>query len=114
MIKIGSETVPLVDSVVFLHPSNLTFPEDTENLVVPVSCGWGNEDSNTKIEMKNKMEQILEKEKQAGRKLPEIEQKVYKPGRHGFAVRGNPDDPLEKACLEDSVTQVLDWFARWL
>jgi hypothetical protein len=46
--------------------------------------------------------------------VPEMVHKVYKPGRHGFAVRGNPDDPLERACLEDSVTQVLTWMGRWL
>lgn len=60
------------------------------------------------------METIHAKEKESGRKVPETEHKVYKPGRHGFSVRGNPDDPQERACLEDSVTHVLDWFKRWL
>jgi hypothetical protein len=39
---------------------------------------------------------------------------VYQPGRHGFAVRGNPDDPEERKCLEDAEAQVLAWFDRWL
>jgi dienelactone hydrolase len=46
--------------------------------------------------------------------FPEIEHKVYKPGRHGFAVRGNPDDPQERKALEDSEKQVLAWLKRWL
>jgi len=114
MIDIDGAKVPLVDAVVSLHPSNLAIPEDVENLVVPVSCGWGVEDTQVKFEQKGQVEEIHANDKKAGRKAPEMEHKVYKPGRHGFAVRGNPDDPLERACLEDSVTQVLNWLGRWL
>jgi len=114
MIKIDDKKVPLVDAVVALHPSNLALPEDVENPIVPFSIGWGLEDSNTKIEQKGKVEEIHAREKAAGKTLPEIHHQVYKPGRHGFAVRGNPDDPLERACLEDSEKQVLDWFKQWL
>lgn len=113
-LELDGDKVPLVDAVAALHPSNLTFPDDVETLVVPTSIGWGEEDTNTKIEQKGKVEDIHKKAAAAGRKLPEIEHKVYKPGRHGFAVRGNPDDPKERACLEDSEKQVLEWFARWL
>ena len=110
----GGEKVPLVDAVVALHPSNLAFPNDVEEVVVPVSIGWGLEDQGVNIAQKGKVETIHANAKKAGRKLPELEHKVYKPGRHGFAVRGNPDDPLEKACLEQSERQALDWFDRWL
>jgi dienelactone hydrolase len=114
MIEVDGAKVPLVDAVVALHPSNLSLPEDAEKPVVPLTIGWGEEDFNTKVELKEKVESIHAKEKDAGRTLPEIEHKVYKPGRHGFAVRGNPDDPKERKCLEDSVTHVLDWFGRFL
>lgn len=113
-IEIDGQKLPLVDAVVSLHPSNLSLPEDVEKMIVPASYGWGQEDTYTKIEMKSKVEQAYAKEKQAGRKLPEVEHRLYKPGRHGFAVRGNPDDPQERQCLEDSVTQVLEWFQRYL
>ncbi|RAH75471.1 dienelactone hydrolase family protein [Aspergillus aculeatinus CBS 121060] len=106
--------VPLVDAVVALHPSHVALPEDVADLVVPTSVGWGLEDQGVNIAMKGQVEEVHEKERQKGRQLPEVQHKVYKPGRHGFAVRGNPDDPLERACLEDSEQQVLDWFARWL
>ncbi|PYI33287.1 alpha/beta-hydrolase [Aspergillus indologenus CBS 114.80] len=106
--------VPLVDAVVALHPSHVALPEDVDDLVVPTSVGWGLEDQGVSIAMKGQVEEVHEKQRQKGRQLPEIQHKVYKPGRHGFAVRGNPDDPLERACLEDSEKQVLDWFARWL
>lgn len=114
MIEIDGGKVPLVDAVVALHPSHLALPDDVEALVVPVSYGWGQEDTMVNIELKAKIEGIHATARQEGRKLPEMEHKVYKPGRHGFAVRGNPDDPLERACLEDSVTQVLNWLGKWL
>ena len=114
MIEVDGEKVPLVDAVVALHPSHVAIPDDVETLVVPVSYGWGLEDEGVSIEQKGKVENTHSKAKTAGRKVPEMEHKVYKPGRHGFAVRGNPDDPQERACLEDSMKQVLEWFARWL
>ena len=114
MIEIDGAKVPLVDAAVGLHPSHVAIPGDVEALVVPVSYGWGLEDTAVNIEQKAKVEEIHARVRQAGSNLPEMEHKVYKPGRHGFAVRGNPDDPLERACLEDSVTQVLTWFDRWL
>ncbi|RAL08050.1 dienelactone hydrolase family protein [Aspergillus homomorphus CBS 101889] len=110
----GEKKVPLVDAVVALHPSRLALPEDVEDLVIPASVGWGLEDHGVNIALKGQMEEVHETERQKGRQLPEIQHQVYRPGRHGFAVRGNPDDPLERACLEDSEKQVLDWFARWL
>ncbi|RMZ89217.1 hypothetical protein DV736_g3558, partial [Chaetothyriales sp. CBS 134916] len=114
MIEIDGRKVPLVDAVVALHPSNLTLPDDVEALIVPASIGWGVEDIGVKFEQKSQVEEIHAKAKKAGRELPEIEHKVYKPGRHGFAVRGNPDDPQERKCLEDSEKQALDWMAQWL
>ncbi|KAJ9496327.1 hypothetical protein H2202_008285 [Exophiala xenobiotica] len=114
MIEIDGEKLPLVDAVVAMHPSHVALPGDVEALVVPVSIGWGLKDEGVNIEQKGKVEEIHARVKKAGRKLPEIEHRVYKPGRHGFAVRGNPDDPQERACLEDSMKQGMDWFARWL
>ncbi|KAK3073289.1 hypothetical protein LTR53_005286 [Teratosphaeriaceae sp. CCFEE 6253] len=114
MIEIGDDKVPLVDAVVALHPSNLVFPTDVEGLVVPVSYAWGQEDSVVSIAQKAQVEEIQAKAAKEGKKVPTQEHKVYKPGRHGFSVRGNPDDPQERKCLEDSVTQVLEWFPRWL
>jgi dienelactone hydrolase len=114
MIEIDQKKVPLVDAVVALHPSNLAFPDDVEKVVVPLTIGWGQEDAGVSIEQKGKVEGIHAKAKEAGAKLPEVVHKVYKPGRHGFAVRGNPDDPQERACLEESEKQALDWLQKWL
>jgi dienelactone hydrolase len=115
-VIIDDRSVPLVNAAVALHPSNLKLPDDVQDISVPVSFGWGEEDTNTKIELKDKVDAVHKKTKSSadGVEVPDIEHKVYKPGRHGFAVRGNPDDPAERACLVDSEKQALDWFNRWL
>jgi dienelactone hydrolase len=113
-VEVGGEKVPLVDAVVALHPSNMVVPADVEALAVPTSFGWGVEDSVVSFEQKAKVEETLTRSAAAGRKVPVTEHKVYKPGRHGFGVRGNPDDPAERACLEGTEKQALDWFQRWL
>lgn len=50
----------------------------------------------------------------SGKEAPEMAHQEYKPGRHGFAVRGNSDSLQEKKCLVDSVTQVLTWLGHTL
>ncbi len=114
MVEIDGHKVPLVDAVVALHPSHLVVPDEVENLIVPVSYGWGLEDARVKIEQKGKVEECHAEARKKGKKVPQMEHKIYKPGRHGFAVRGNPDDPQERECLEDLVTQAMDWLQRWL
>ncbi|KAK1815373.1 hypothetical protein LTR12_010252 [Friedmanniomyces endolithicus] len=114
MIEDDGAKRPLVDAVVALHPSNLVLPTDVEAPVVPMTFGWGQEDSQVSIETKGKVEGIHAGDKKAGKVVPEMVHKVYKPGRHGFAVRGNPDDAQERKCLEDSTTQVLEWFGKYL
>lgn len=114
MIEKEGSKVPLVDAVVALHPSNLTLPADVEGIVVPASIGWGEVDSEVNIKLKDEVKDIHAKAKASGNMVPDIEHQVYTPGRHGFAVRGNPDDPQERKCLEDSEKQVLDWFSRHL
>ena len=129
--------IPLVDAVVALHPSNLDMPHDVNDPVVPTSIGWGQEDTNTSIseslplnllngdyssltaislELKYVTEWVHKKNQKdmKGGTFPEVVHQIYNPGRHGFAVRGNPDDPAERKCLEDSVSQVLDWFGKYI
>jgi dienelactone hydrolase len=113
-IEMGGERVSLVDAVVALHPSNMVIPADVEGLAVPTSFGWGVEDSVTSIYHKVMVEKTHAIVAAAGRDVPVMEHKTYKPGRHGFGVRGNPNDPAERACLEGTEKQVLTWFQRWL
>lgn len=113
-IESGEGKKPLVDAVVALHPSNLVLPDDVRDVVVPVSIGWGVNDSVVSYKLKAQVEDIHGKRRESGESMPVVEHKTYTPGRHGFSVRGNPDDPQERRCLEDSVTQVLDWFRTYI
>ncbi|KAF2820343.1 alpha/beta-hydrolase [Ophiobolus disseminans] len=114
MIEVNGERKSLVDAIVALHPSHVVIPDDVEKLVVPTSMGWGVEDFAVSFAQKGKIEALHSAAANAGKKVPEIEHKAYTPGRHGFAVRGNPDDPQERKCLEDSEKQVLEWLGKWL
>lgn len=114
MMEIDGVKKPLVDAVVAMHPSNMVIPMDVEKLVVPVSIGWGVEDQGVSFAQKGQVEDVHAKATKSGRKLPEIEHQVYRPGRHGFGVRGNPDDPQERKAMEDSEAQALAWFDKWL
>ncbi|KAF2725637.1 hypothetical protein K431DRAFT_290742 [Polychaeton citri CBS 116435] len=114
MTEVEGTKMPLVDAVVALHPSHVAVPGDVEGLVVPVSYAWGVEDQGVSFETKAKIENVHGNIVKAGGNVPEMQHNVYRPGRHGFAVRGNPDDPQERKCLEDSEKQVLGWFKRWL
>lgn len=114
VVEVDGEKVTLVDAVVALHPSNMVVPADIGALAVPTSFGWGVEDSVVSFDQKTKVEETHARAVAAGGEVPVTEHKTYKPGRHGFGVRGNPDDPAERACLEGTEKQVLAWFQRWL
>jgi dienelactone hydrolase len=114
MIDVDGKKVPLVDAVCVLHPSNLVLDDDVATIVVPASYGWGVEDQGVSFAQKGKVEEAHARLLKEGRKIPEQEHRVYTPGRHGFSVRGNPEDPEEKKALEDSYKQVMDWMERWL
>ncbi|CAI6340889.1 unnamed protein product [Periconia digitata] len=119
MLQIGDEKeekkwVPLIDAAVALHPSNLVFPDDARKIVVPVSAGWGEHDSMIPLKVKRTFEEICGKDVKEGGTKADIENKLWSPGRHGFAVRGNPDDKEERAILEGTETQTVEWFEKYL
>lgn len=75
-IEFEGSKVPLVDAVVALHPSHLTVPDDVETLSVPVSYGWGLEDTAVSFEQKAKVENVSSMAKEAGKSVPEMQHKV--------------------------------------
>lgn len=106
--------VPLVDAVVALHPSNLVLPEDANGIVTPVSAGWGEHDSMVSLKVKESFEAACKRDAKSGGASAEIENLLWSPGRHGFAVRGNPDDEEERKILEGTEKQTVDWFGKHL
>ncbi|KAH8754332.1 dienelactone hydrolase [Diaporthe sp. PMI_573] len=39
---------------------------------------------------------------------------LFRGAAHGFAVRGDPDDPYQRWCKEQSLRAIVDWFVFWL
>ncbi|PVI02965.1 hypothetical protein DM02DRAFT_612606 [Periconia macrospinosa] len=113
-IEVQGKKVPLIDAAVAQHPSNLVLPEDARGLVVPVSVGWGEHDSMISLAVKEAFEKTCKAEVKDGGTEVETENVLWSPGRHGFAVRGNPDDKEERAILEGTERQTVKWFEKFL
>ncbi|KAI9742199.1 MAG: hypothetical protein M1818_004099 [Claussenomyces sp. TS43310] len=110
--KAGSEAGEphsLVDAAFTAHPSLLQVPEDITPVSVPLSIAIGDVDMALKKSLVEQAKEILEKKK-AG----DHECIIYPGAKHGFAVRGDPDDPRQKELGEQAETQALSWFAKWL
>lgn len=114
MVEKDGKKIGLIDAIVALHPSFLSIPDDVKYMVVPASYGWGLKDEGVPYQNKAKVEEAHEEAKKEGKQVPEMDHQTYDPGRHGFAVRGNPEDPIEKKALEDSEQQALEFFKKYL
>ncbi|KAK4135878.1 alpha/beta-hydrolase [Trichocladium antarcticum] len=103
---------PLVDCAFTAHPSMLAFPEDVEKVVRPLSVANGDDDAFLPKEKMKRLVGILEG-KNAGSGGEAVHETVVYPGaKHGFAVRGDLGDPLQKARGEGSEEQAVAWFRR--
>lgn len=100
----------LVDAVFTGHPSGLVLPGDIEKIKMPYSVSIGDIDFALSIRRVKQMQQILE------RKKAEVDSEVVVvPGAaHGFAVRGNPENPREKDQADLAEDQCVRWFAKYL
>ncbi|KAH9207844.1 hypothetical protein DL95DRAFT_527681 [Leptodontidium sp. 2 PMI_412] len=99
---------PLIDVAYTAHPSEVKV-EDFTALKVPYSMVVGDVDFAMKIEQVRDEEKLL-----AANTEVECEAVVIPGARHGFAVRGSPDDPVEKEMADQAEDQVVRWFARHL
>ncbi|KAL2017473.1 hypothetical protein VTK56DRAFT_2069 [Thermocarpiscus australiensis] len=102
---------PLVDCAFTAHPSLLTIPGDIEAVVRPLSVANGDDDEYMGREKMRRVVAILEgKNRAAGREVHETA--VYPGAKHGFGVRANPADPVQREAAERSEEQAVRWFRR--
>jgi len=101
----------VVDCAFTAHPTWVDVPGDVEKVVQPLSVANGEDDKWMGREKWTKLKKILaRKNEEAGDELHEA---VDYPGaRHGFAVRGDRSDPLQKERGEKSEDQAVEWFKR--
>lgn len=113
----GVETCPLVDCAFTAHPSMLSFPGDIEGVVRPLSVANGDDDAWMGKAKMQRLVGMLEGKNAAlgegGGEGERYEAVVYPGAKHGFAVRGDLGDPLQRERGEQSEEQAVRWFRRW-
>jgi len=97
----------LIDCGFTAHPSMVSVPKDIEEVTLPLSVAVGEDDFAMKGPLIQQMKDILEKRK-------DDHEVVIMPGaKHGFAIRTNPDDPLQMKYADQAEEQAINWFSRW-
>ncbi|KAI4099852.1 MAG: hypothetical protein LQ339_005767 [Xanthoria mediterranea] len=116
--SITPEGKPLVDAAFAAHPSNLTLPGDIEKVERPLSVCQGTQDFVMDMKGVKQIQQVLERKNKAGggdgtaKGRHEIQ--IVEGAKHGFAVRGNPENEVEMAQAQRAEDQAVAWFERWI
>ncbi|KAK4446317.1 protein AIM2 [Podospora aff. communis PSN243] len=110
-VVVGGEEVDLVDCAFTAHPSLLTIPGDIEKVVKPLSVANGDDDSFMGRKGMVKLNDILDaKNGAAGEEVHEVV--VFPGAEHGFGVRRDWRDALQKECRDKCEDQAVAWFRR--
>ncbi|KAF2008789.1 hypothetical protein BU24DRAFT_474740 [Aaosphaeria arxii CBS 175.79] len=99
---------PLLDVAYTAHPSEVE-PAHFENVKIPYSLVIGDVDFALPKEQVELVAITLEQNQD----LPS-EVVVIPNAKHGFAVRGNPNDPIEKEMADQAEEQLIRWFKLYL
>lgn len=112
----------LVDCVFAAHPSLVSVPQDVRAVTgtVPVSIANGPDDEwMGRKKMDELRRLLLEEPKVAGQgalaggeSVHEVV--VYEGARHGFAIRGDPNDPRQAEMGMQAEDQAVAWFRKHL
>ncbi|KAF4809333.1 Protein AIM2 [Colletotrichum siamense] len=98
---------PVVSAGAFAHPTALK-EEHFSNLKKPLLLSCAENDQAFNTESRRKAIDVLQREQKAYHV-----QLFYGVG-HGFAVKGDPADPYQRWCKEQSLRAMIDWFDLWL
>jgi dienelactone hydrolase len=109
----SNETSPLVDCGFTAHPSLLSVPKDIEGVRLPLSVGNGPDDAMLGRKKMALFKKILE-EKDDGGKGVKHEVVLYDGATHGFAIRGDPNDPKQAELGQRAEDQAVNWFRNQL
>ncbi|KZM22430.1 hydrolase [Ascochyta rabiei] len=106
--NISNGNLPLIDAAFTAHPSEVKV-DDFSGIKVPYSLIIGDIDFAMKIEDVKKVSEILASDTTLASEV------VVLPGaRHGFAVRGNPNDASEREMADQAEDQLVRWFSKHL
>lgn len=101
--------MPLVDCGFTAHPSSVSIPSDILSVRLPLSVANGPDDTLMGRENMAKLTQILEANEEVAHEVI-----VYEGARHGFANRGDPNDPKQAEMGLRAEDQAVRWFTKQL
>ncbi|OLN85924.1 Protein AIM2-like protein 3 [Colletotrichum chlorophyti] len=96
----------LADCGFTAHPSFLSLPGDLENVSLPLSVANGDDDV-----MMPRVRMAQAKELLGTKRGCEVVE--YPGAKHGFAVRGDPNDQRQADLGMQAEDQAVRWFRRW-
>ena len=98
---------PLVDCITTAHPSAVT-KEEIESLAVPTQLIIPEHEPAFTPDLREHAQKII-----PSLNLPY--EYLYFPGvQHGFAAKGDPKDPVQKAAMARAMQAAAYWFKLWL
>ncbi|KAK8042207.1 dienelactone hydrolase [Apiospora rasikravindrae] len=99
--------VPLIDCGFTGHPSSVSIPSDILAVRLPLSVANGPDDALMGREKMVQLTKILEDNEDAAHEIV-----VYESARHGFANRGDPNDPKQAEIGLRAEDQAVNWFSK--
>ncbi|CAH0024564.1 unnamed protein product [Clonostachys rhizophaga] len=106
---LASNGKTLIDAAFTAHPSEIKVPEHIENVKLPYSMVIGDIDFALPLKDVQKAAEILE-----GKKDLDSEVVIIPNAKHGFAVRGDPNNKEDKEMADQAEDQLVRWFAKYL
>ncbi|KXS13739.1 alpha/beta-hydrolase [Gonapodya prolifera JEL478] len=116
-LLLGSTTPPLADCVAEAHAGEWSVPpsKDAENLVVPGLFIFSGQDMSLKDADRAGIIEKLEKRNKEEKTKGWFDYHVYAPlTLHGFAIRCNEDDAVQKAERDLALANTKAFFKKWL
>ncbi|KAF4995700.1 hypothetical protein FDECE_12729 [Fusarium decemcellulare] len=99
----------LIDAAFTAHPSEIKVPRDIEGVKLPYSMVIGDVDFALPLKEVQKAAKILEDKREV-----DTEVVIIPNAKHGFAVRGNPNNKIEKEMADQAEDQLVRWFTKYL
>lgn len=122
-LYVMAKGVSLIDCGFTAHPSMLKLSRHIHEVQLPLSLANGESDSFMGQEKMKEVMSILRDKNKAPVKeaegahrpiIPNAHETLVSPGaKHGFAVRGDREDPLQKERGDQCEDQAVRWFSLW-
>ncbi|RKL36643.1 hypothetical protein BFJ72_g8192 [Fusarium proliferatum] len=107
--EVAANGKTIIDAAFTAHPSEIEVFKDIEPVKLPYSLAIGDVDFALPLKEVHKAAEILEAKRDI-----DTEVVVIPHAKHGFAVRGNPNNKEEKEMADQAEDQVVRWFTKHL